>query len=73
MSLFTFSHSSLPGAVVQCFILFLISALTEVQPMLLIYSGLAGGGSLLDIAGTGTYLTWSSFWTLLREATSAAP
>lgn len=51
---------------------FLKYALTEAEKISHIVSALASVESLLEPAGIGSYLTWVSWWTLLREITSAA-
>ena len=49
-----YSHSSLPGAVAQCFLPFLKYVVTEALPMGLIGPALASGGSVLEPAETGS-------------------
>lgn len=76
--LYTFSHFSLPAAVAQAFFFlfkpFLKYALTEAQPVLLTGSALPSSRSFFffEMARTGSYLIWGSFWNHLTEATSAA-
>lgn len=68
----TFSHSSL-SCYYTAYFPFLKYACKEVSPALLLGSALASCGSLLELAGTDSYLTWGSFRALLTEATPAAP
>lgn len=48
----TYSHSSPPDAVVQCFLPLLKYVITEVLPLLLTGSDLACGGSILELPET---------------------
>lgn len=58
---------------IEVFFPFLKYALTKEQITLLIGLALSSSGSLLEPSKTVPYLTWGSFWILLKETTSAAP
>jgi len=68
----TYSHSSLPGITGQHFFRLFKYIITDALPPLLTHSALASGGSILELAVTGSTRHGGSFWHLLTEATPAA-
>jgi len=75
--LLSFSHIvsllSLTAVPPQFFPPLLSYVIPEVLPLSLMGSALASGGSVLELAGTGSVGHGGSFWQLLTEATPIAP